>query len=127
MIHNDMDTFHGRLKKLIHEYVRLIYALAKKFPFNELYGMTSQLRRATLSVMLNYIEGFARKRPAVKLNFFEISYGSFKESKYLILLAFEEGYISQHEYQKANLYAEEIGAMLWRTIEAIEQTDIQNR
>lgn len=70
------NQFHTRLKQIIHEYVRLVYKITKEFPKDELYGMTSQLRRSALSVMLNYIEGFARRRPAVMLNFFEIAYGS---------------------------------------------------
>lgn len=118
---HNKEQFHTRLKKLIHEYVRLVYHLTKKFPKEEMYGMTSQLRRAALSIMLNYVEGFARRRPAVMMNFFEIAYGSLKESKYLVFLSYEEEYINKEEYQKAITLVEEIGAMLWKTIEKIEK------
>ncbi|MDO8505707.1 MAG: four helix bundle protein [bacterium] len=115
------DTFHQRLKHLMHQYVRAVYTLCKKFPREELYGMTSQVRRAALSIILNYIEGFARRRLAVKLNFFETSYGSFKESEYIMFLAREEGYFTDEEYTSVKTLGNEIGAMLWKTIQGVEQ------
>jgi four helix bundle protein len=56
------EKFHDKLKEKMDEYKHFVYSLSRKFPKDELYGVTSQLRRATLSVMLNYIEGFARRR-----------------------------------------------------------------
>lgn len=97
-------------------YVQYVYLLTKKFPKDELYGVTSQLRRAAVSVILNYIEGFARIKPKVKLNSFEISYGSLKETKYLSYLSYKQNYITQEEYKKALTMNDEIGAMLWKTI-----------
>ncbi len=93
----------------------------KNFPKKSFYGATSQLRRSTLSVILNYIEGFARKRPAVKSNFWEISYGSLKESKYLLHFSLKEDYISEIDYRQALQLAEEIGAMLWKCLESISK------
>ena len=78
------SDFKEKLKKKMDEYVHFVYQVTRKFPKEELYGVISQLRRAALSIILNYIEGFARRRPAVQLNFFETSYGSLKESKYLL-------------------------------------------
>lgn len=105
----------------MHEYARFTYRVTKKFPKEEIYGMTSQLRRAGLSVILNYIEGFARRRPAVQLNFYETSYGSLKESKYLLLFSLEEQYLSKEDYDKGIALAEEIGAMLWSEILSVEK------
>ena len=102
------------------EYVHFIYKITKAFPGEELYGATSQLRRATLSVILNYIEGFARKRVLVRVNFFEISYGSLQESKYLLSFSYKEGWLKTTDYEAANQLAEEISAMLWKTIEYIK-------
>lgn len=97
------------------DYVHLVYKLSKKFPKEELYGSTSQLRRSSLSIILNYIEGYARFNGKIKVqkNFLEISYGSLKESKYLLQFSFDENYLSDEEYKAANKLAEEIGAMLW--------------
>lgn len=103
-------------------FVRLVYKLTKKFPKDELYGMTSQLRRASLSIILNYIEGFARRKPAVQLNFMEIAYGSLRESKYLLYLSQIESYITKDDYGYGIKIAEEIGAMLWTEIMSLEKS-----
>ena len=114
------NDFSEQLKIKMDKYVHLIYKLSRNFPKEELYGVTSQLRRSSLSIILNYIEGFARHRKAVKLNFWEISYGSLKESKYLLHFCLMEKYINKEEYQKAVKLAEEIGAMLWKSIQSLK-------
>ena len=86
-----MNDFQEKLVKKMDGYAHAVYKLTKNFPREELYGITSQLRRASLSVALNFIEGYARFRNKVNKNFLEISYGSLKESKYLIEFSFEEG------------------------------------
>lgn len=105
--------YHQNLKNKMDNYVHLVYKVSKNFPREEMYGTTSQLRRATLSVILNFIEGYARIRSKVYKNFLEISYGSLQESKYLINFSFKENYISENDYAKLNEMADEIGAMLW--------------
>lgn len=74
------------------EYAHFIYGIARNFPKSEIYGITSQMQRSSLSVILNYIEGYARNKKLVKLNFWEMSYGSLKESKYLLNFCFKEGF-----------------------------------
>lgn len=115
-----MNTFHEQLKKKMDEYVHLIYKITRYFPREELYGVISQLRRAALSIILNYIEGFARQKKAVKQNFWEISYGSLKESKYLLHFSLIEKYLSQKDYNRAIKLAEEIGAMLWHSLQSLK-------
>ncbi len=83
--------------------------------------MVSQIRRAALSIILNYIEGYARQRNAVKLNFWEISYGSLKETKYLLHFSLVEKYCKGSDYKEAILLADEIGAMLWKSIQSIKK------
>lgn len=116
------NGYFEQLKSKMNVYVHFIYKLAKDFPKDEMYGCTSQLRRATLSVILNFIEGFARQKIAVKRNFWEISYGSLQESKYLIDFCFDEKYIKDElDYKKAKEMSEEIGAMLWRALEPLSE------
>lgn len=115
------QTFYDKLKLKMDEFVRLVYRLTKKFPKDELYGVVSQARRASLSIILNYIEGYARKKNLVVINFFEISYGSLKECKYLLYFALKESYINEKEYSQALILADEIGAMLWRTLEKLRK------
>jgi len=105
----------------MNEYVHLVYKISKCFPIEELYGVTSQLRRSALSVILNYIEGYARIKNKVHRNFLEIAYGSLKESVYLMDFAKEEGYIEiVGDFQKAKALADEIGAMLWKTFNGLD-------
>ena len=106
------ETFHEKLKNKMDEYAHFVYRLTRSFPKEEVYGVTSQLRRSTLSVILNYIEGYARQRDRVHKNFLDISYGSLKESKYLLHFSLVEGYIKSEEYKKALELSEDIGAML---------------
>ncbi len=104
--------FHGVLREKMDEYAHLVYRITKTFPREELYGATSQLRRASVSVMLNYIEGFARKKKLVKINFFETPLGSLQESKYLLDFSYKENWAKEDDYTSATALAEEIGAML---------------
>lgn len=104
------------------EYVHFIYKISRQFPKEELYGSVSQVRRAALSIILNYIEGFARKRPAVQLNFYETSYGSLKESRYLMDFSRTESWINAEDYNRGIKLADEIGAMLWTEISSLEKS-----
>ena len=107
------NTFHKDLKNFMDEFVNKVYDYTKNFPREEMFGLISQLRRATLSVILNYIEGYARQNKNILRNFLEISYGSLKESKYLIYFSYKRSYLKEKEYQELLDLAEKIGAMLW--------------
>ncbi|MFH1582798.1 MAG: four helix bundle protein [Candidatus Falkowbacteria bacterium] len=115
--------YHDDLKMKMHQYVKLIYKISRSFPKDELYGLTSQLRRAALSIILNYIEGFARRKGdncKVYRNFLEISYGSLKETKYLIYFAFTENYLDQDNYNSLSKFADDIGGMVWGIVNKIK-------
>lgn len=109
-------NFHSQLKKEMDEFIHQVYALTKIFPKEELYGVTSQIRRAALSVILNYIEGRARfnsKKNKTFRNFIEISYGSLQETKYLLEFSRKENYISEVQFMAVFPAAEKVGAKLW--------------
>lgn len=110
-------AFHDDLKIKMNDYAHFVYRVTRNFPKEEIYGVTSQLRRASLSVILNYIEGFARIKNKVYKNFLEISYGSLKESKYLLHFSLVDKYINIDDYKVGLKMADEIGAMLWSTME----------
>jgi len=101
-------------------YVHLVYRVSKNFPKDELYGVTSQIRRSSLSVILNYIEGFARESDKAMLNFLRISYASLKESQYLLDFSLTEKYLNQVDHKELSRLADEIGAMLWKTMRGIK-------
>lgn len=118
-----MNEFHEKLRNRMDEYAHLVYRITRKFPKEEQFGVTSQLRRATLSVVLNYVEGFARQSKKANSSFLDISYGSLKESKYLLYFCFEEKYLGKEDYENAIKLAEEIGAMLWSTIQMLRKEE----
>jgi len=115
-----MTRFHDELKSKMDTHAHLVYKSTREFPREEIYGITSQLRRAALSVVLNYIEGYARIKDKVLKYFLGISYSSLKESKYLLHFSLVEGYISEDDYKIVMQLADDIWAMLWGTITGIE-------
>lgn len=106
------QTFHGRLKAILDDYVHEVYALTRLFPRDELYGVISQLRRAALSVVLNYVEGYARGTWRSNKQFLLVSFASLKESHYLVEFSVREGYVTKQRAEKALRLADEIAAML---------------
>lgn len=116
------NKYRKKLKGKMDRLVKTVYRVTKNFPKNEMYGITSQLRRSALSVILNYIEGYARRKPAVQLNFFEMSYGSLKEAEYILELSEHEGYLNKEDYNTIAKLADEIGAMLWTEISSLDKS-----
>jgi four helix bundle protein len=114
------ERFHDILKQKIHHFVILSYDIAKKFPSEEKYGLRSQLCRASISIMLYYVEGYARRRDKVKLNFYETSHGSSQECKYIIYFSLVQKWINEDEYRQRLDLINEIGKMLWSTIDKLE-------
>jgi len=115
----EQENYFEKLHNKMDDYAHDVCRASRKFPKEELYGVTSQIRRSSLSVVLNYIEGYARYKKAVKKNFWEISYGSLKESEYLLHFSYREGYLSNEEYKELVDSSNEIGAMLWRAIQSL--------
>ena len=113
------ETYHEKLKNKMDDFAHSAYRVTKSFPKEELFSVTSQLRRASISVILNYIEGYARVKDKVHKNFLEISYGSLKECKYLLYFSYTEKYLNEKDYQELLKLSEEIGAMLWGIIKKI--------
>ncbi len=116
------SEFYQKLKGHTHSFIMSVYDMTEQFPKSELYGAVSQLRRASVSVMLNHVEGHARFKPKVKLNFFEISYGSAKECKYLIFLAMQRRWISKSQYEDAFSKLDEVCPMLFSMITGLQRT-----
>lgn len=85
-----------------------VYKITTKFPKDEIYGLTSQLRRAILSVPLNIIEGYARNNRKEFKNFLRIAYASLIETEYLEL----------KDYQNILEFRKECGAVLWRLLQS---------
>ena len=81
-----------------HEFVKEVYRVTKKFPEDERYGLTSQFRRASVSVAANICEGYSKLSRADKLRFMNIAQGSLEESRYYIILSLDINYIDRETY-----------------------------
>ncbi|MEQ8225359.1 MAG: four helix bundle protein [Candidatus Eremiobacterota bacterium] len=80
-----------------HKLVLSIYHYSDNFPRKEIYVLTSQLRRAAISIPANIAEGFKKKSNADKKRFMNISQGSLEESRYYLILARDLGYGDSEE------------------------------
>src|SRR4029450_12112560 len=78
--------------KKAHAWVLNVYRFTEKFPKHELFGLTSQLRRAAVSITANFAEGLKKKGHADKARFYNISQGSLEECRYYMILARNLGY-----------------------------------
>ncbi len=81
-----------------HKLVIKIYKKTKKFPKEELFGLTSQLNRAAISITANIAEGLGRYSYKERIRFFYMSRGSLFEVENFIILARDLGYLSEDEY-----------------------------
>ena len=70
-----------------HQFVLSVYRFTENFPNKELYGLTSQLRRAAVSIPANVAEGFKKRGKADKARFLNIAQGSLEECRYYLILA----------------------------------------
>ncbi|MEQ8424264.1 MAG: four helix bundle protein [Cyclobacteriaceae bacterium] len=78
-----------------HQFVLAAYKLTAQFPKEEVYGLTSQFRRASISVAANIAEGFGKTGKRDKVRYFNISQGSIQECRYYLILARDLGYASE--------------------------------
>jgi four helix bundle protein len=83
-----------------HELTVAVYRLTQAFPRAEMFGLTSQLRRASTSVAANIVEGSARNSKRDYLHFLNIAEASLRETEYLLLLARELDYMSEAQHQQ---------------------------
>jgi len=85
---------HTKLRafELADEMAVFIYQATRRFPKDEIYGLTSQMRRAAVSVPSNIVEGCARESQSEYLRFLEIAFGSARELHYQFGLAIRLGY-----------------------------------
>ncbi|HOH66852.1 MAG TPA: four helix bundle protein [Sedimentisphaerales bacterium] len=96
-----------------------IYLATRTFPKEELYGMTSQIRRAGLSMPTNLVEGYARQGKKEFRQFVNIALGSLAEAKYLLGFALRLTYLKPEAHRHLHGQAEEVGRLLWKFYQSL--------
>jgi len=102
--------------KEAREFTNRIYALTKKFPKEELYGLTSQIRRASVSIMSNIAEGFNRRSTKEFINFLIIARASTFEVQNDLYIALDLNYINKEDFQVGYNHAQKIAMSINKLI-----------
>ena len=102
-----------------HELVLAVYKITTKFPQSELYGLTSQTRRAAMSAPLNIGEGSAKRGPREFRRYLDIALGSLSELSYAIMLARDLDYLSDDEWKSIESLSDDAGKLTWRLYESM--------
>ena len=95
-----------------HQFTLDVYTLSRAYPKEELFGLTSQIRRSSSSIATNIAEGCGRGSDADFGRFLQMAMGSASESEYQILLSFDLNYIDENQYKQMNAKVIEIKRML---------------
>jgi len=102
-----------------HAYVLDIYRITEAFPKSELFGLTSQMRRAAVSIPANIAEGFKKRGPRDKVRVLNIGQGSLEESLYYLILSNDLHYANTLTFRPR---LDEVAKMLEGYIRAIEHS-----
>jgi four helix bundle protein len=114
--HKDLKVWQESI-----EFVSSIYSFTKKFPKDELYGITSQLNRASVSIAANIAEGAGRNSNKEFIQFLSIAMGSSAEVETLLIISEKQGFISKENYEAVISKLNQIQNMLFRLQEAVKE------
>jgi len=98
----------------------LVYRSTKNFPKEELYGLTSQIRRAVVSIPSNIAEGYCRQRRLEYIQFLQFAFASAAELETQLLIAKDLSYISSRDFKESNSLLDEVLRMLNSLISKIK-------
>jgi len=103
-----------------HALTLTVYRATSSFPKEELYGLTSQMRRSSASIPANIAEGCGRRGNGEFHRFLQISTGSASELEYHILLARDLGFLAQGDFESLTGQVQEVKKMLAGLIKRVE-------
>src|SRR5262245_24169486 len=112
-----------------HESMQLVedvYRLTRRFPAEERFGLTSQVRRATVSIAANIGEGWRRKRRKAYINHLDIALGSQGEVDVQLEIARRLGYLKDDEQHTVAERVANVGRMLNGLIESLQSAEERN-
>jgi four helix bundle protein len=114
---------HTKLRafELADELALEIHRATKRFPKEEIFGLASQLRRASVSAVSNIVEGSARHGLADYLRFLDMAFGSAQEVQYQVSLAFRLGYLAEPDCKTLEDLCQETARVLGGLIQALRR------
>ena len=98
------------------EFTNSVYTISKRFPKEELYGVTSQIRRASVSIMSNIAEGFNRRSTKEFINFLIISRASISEVQNDLYISLDLNYINKEDFETIYNHAQKISMSINKLI-----------
>lgn len=116
----DLDVW-----KRSHQLVLFVYKETSMFPSSEQFGLTNQLRRASVSITSNIAEGFARHNFKEKLQFYYVALGSLTEVSSQIEIAKDIGYTNLNKYDELYGLCNEVGRLLRSLIRSTQAKIIE--
>jgi four helix bundle protein len=119
-----MQSFRSlRVWDKAHKLTLDIYALTKSLPREEIYGLTSQMRRSSASIGMNIAEGCCRKGSTEMARFLQIAMGSAGELEYQLLLARDLDYLRNPRYEQLASQTIEVKRMLSSLIQRVKSVN----
>lgn len=117
-----MQDYHDLLVwKETFAFVKLIYRLSGHFPKEEMFGITSQLRRAAVSVMANIVEGRGKNSDKDFLRFLYISKGSLNECQCYLELVLDLEFVNKKQFDFIENKRKQVGYLLFKLIKSLEK------
>ncbi len=110
-----------------HKFTIDIYNITQKFPNNEQYGLTAQIRRSASSIPTNIVEGSGQLNNGNLIRFLGIAKGSAFETEYQLLLAKDLKYINEKDYDELNEKIQKIISMLTNLIKSLRSRQQTNK
>ena len=113
---------HERLQawKLCHELALAVYRCSERWPIQERYGLTSQIRRSAASAPTNIAEGAGKRGPREFRRYLDIALGSLSETSYLLTLVRDLGIVDQAEWVALEGLRRRAGGLTWRLARALD-------
>jgi four helix bundle protein len=118
--HKDLDVWKKSVRLVVD-----LYKVTKRFPLDERFGLTSQIRRASTSVPANIAEGWGRGSTKEYIHFLKIARGSLTELDTHLIVSGELGLVDKSESARIETAISDIGKMLNRLIKVLERKAVE--
>ena len=107
--------------KIAHQLALEVYEVTDRWPVNERYGLTSQIRRAAISAPTNIAEGSAKRGPRELRRYLDIALGSLSEVSYLLRFTRDRGILNDQSFRTLDDLRNRAGQLTWRLYASLDR------